>query len=86
MAISRNARSLPDFPEFAQQLGMVSPELPRLGRSLGLRPVGDLHGHRQRGRAGEWHADRLGDLLGRFSHFYPWERWSIGRTALRRSP
>jgi len=28
MAISRNARTLPDFPEFAQQLGMVSPELP----------------------------------------------------------
>ena len=27
MGISRNARSLPDFPEFAQQLGMVSPEL-----------------------------------------------------------
>ena len=24
MAISRNARSLSDFPEFAQQLGMVS--------------------------------------------------------------
>ncbi len=28
MAISRNARSLTDFPEFAQQLGMVSLELP----------------------------------------------------------
>ncbi len=27
MAISRNARSLPDFPEFTQQLGMVSSEL-----------------------------------------------------------
>ena len=27
MGISRNTRSLPDFPEFAQQLGMVSPEL-----------------------------------------------------------
>ena len=28
MGISRNTRSLPDFPEFAKQLGMVSPELP----------------------------------------------------------
>ena len=27
MGIDRNTRSLPDFPEFAQQLGMVSPEL-----------------------------------------------------------
>ena len=27
MAISRNARSLPDFTEFVKQLGMVSPEL-----------------------------------------------------------
>jgi len=29
MAISRNASSLPDFPEFAQAVGMVSPELPK---------------------------------------------------------
>ena len=28
MGICRNTRSLPDFPEFAQQLGMVTPELP----------------------------------------------------------
>ena len=27
MGISRNTRSLPDFPEFVQELGMVSPEL-----------------------------------------------------------
>ena len=27
MGISRNTRSLPDFPELAQQLGMVSPKL-----------------------------------------------------------
>ena len=40
MAISRNARSLTDFPEFAQQLGMESPELlpQRISCRRGLCP------------------------------------------------
>ena len=39
-----------------------------VGEPLGLRRVGDLHGHRQGGRAGERHADRYRQLPGRLDH------------------
>jgi len=57
MAIRRNARSLPDFPEFAQQLRMVSPELLRDGYKPGLpryhRPRPDTRPDQRQGRSAD---------------------------------